>query len=157
MKARERHPHLLNELIESELGAVETYQEVVRSAVGEPTSARNEFRRLEKDHRHSAEALARHLGLSDVPPVSPGQWKRFIIAMRDTFKVIDNPSMISALKEGEMRLVHQYDRALQEGSLDSDVVQLIESNLLPSAMARAQSINHFIAAQTGSRSPESST
>jgi hypothetical protein len=154
MNLSETHCPILNDLIGSELGAVETYQEVVRSAVGEPTSARNEFQQLENDHRHSAEALALHLGLSEVPPVSQGQWKRFIIAMHDTFKVIDNPSMIAALKEGEMRLAHQYERAVQDKSLDSKLVHLIESTLLPKAKARAQRINRFIAAQTGTGSTE---
>jgi hypothetical protein len=154
MRLSQNHQQILSELIESELGAVETYQGVVHSAVGEPTSARNEFRRLENEHRHSAESLVRHLGLAELPPVSQGQWKRFIIAMHDTFEVLDNPSVIAALKDGETRLAHQYELALQNGSVVPDLEHLIRSTLLPRAKAHAQALNRFVAAQTGTDSTE---
>lgn len=154
MSLRGKHPRVLSELIESELGAVATYHQVMECSVGEATSAKNEFRQLENDHRHSVEALSRHLGLADVPPVSPGQWKSFIMAMQDTFEVVDNPSMIAALKDGEIRLAGQYERALREESLASDLRRLIETTLLPKARAHAQSLNRFIAAQSGTSPPE---
>lgn len=149
MSFHAKHTDTLNDLIESELGAVDTYHEVVESAVGEPTSARNEFRRLESDHRHSVEALTRHLGLSEMPPVSPGQWRRFIVATQDSFKVLDNAAMMAALKNGETRLATQYERVMADETFDADLKDLVDSTLLPRARAHAQSINRFIAAQSG--------
>ena len=135
----------LNSLLRGELSAVETYQQALEK--GTHTASSSELRRIHDEHRHAATILSQHVEQhGGEPDRSSGAWGSFAKAVEGTAKLFGNEAALKALKEGEEHGIKEYRQALTEKELPNDCAVLIESKLLPNAIAHVPALDRLMAA-----------
>jgi bacterioferritin (cytochrome b1) len=119
-----------NELLRSELSAVETYGQAMERYSASPAAA--ELSRIRSEHVQSAKRLvAKVREIGGRPAMNSGPWAMFTSAVRGTFQLFGAGSIIEFLKKGEESARRAYQRALQDEKVRSDFKQTIREKLLP--------------------------
>src|SRR4051812_3723153 len=120
---------LLNSLLRGELAATETYQQAL-AKVGDEQGA-EQLRQIHHEHRSAANTLRQEVHKhGGQPDQDSGSWGAFAKALEGTAKLFGNAAALKALKEGEERGLKDYESALKDASLPSDVTSLIQNTLL---------------------------
>ena len=119
----------VNALIKDELAAVESYRQAVGRLHGPAIS---ELRRLENEHERAAVLLQQAVAERGIEPaLSAGAWGVWSRLVESAAAMMGETAAIKALKEGEEHGVRDYERALKDAALPSDVRALIQTELLP--------------------------
>ena len=134
----------LNSLLRGELSAIETYKQALAKD-GDNISP-GELRRIHDEHRQAATILADHIQQhGGQPDRTSGAWGSFAKAVEGTAKLFGNAAALKALKEGEEHGIKEYQEALTKRELPGDCAVLIESKLLPNAMAHVPALDRLMA------------
>lgn len=132
----------VNALIQDELAAVESYRLAVGRVHG-PAIA--ELRRLENEHEKAAALLQQAVAERGIEPAitagARGVWSRLV---EGAASLLGEDQALRALKEGEEHGVRDYERALGDAALFSDVRALIQSDLLPVTREHIPTLDRFL-------------
>lgn len=119
-----------NELLRSELAAVETYGQAMEQHAASPAVV--ELSRIRSEHVQSAKKLVADVRqIGGRPAMNSGPWAMFTSAVRGTLQLFGAGSVIEYLMKGEETARRAYQRALQDEKVRSDFKQTIRENLLP--------------------------
>jgi uncharacterized protein (TIGR02284 family) len=126
----EKTTKMLNHLLRGEISAVETYRQALQK-VGDVPGAQ-QLNMVHQDHTQAVTRLREHvMRYGGEPSQSSGAWGGFAKAVQGTANLFGDESSIKALKEGEEHGLKEYQEALSEEQLPSDLKTLIQQELLP--------------------------
>ena len=138
--------HLLNDLLQGEIAATETYQQAVDKARNDSRNFRLEA--IHAEHRAAANALRMHVREGGGDPVrSSGVWGAFAKTIEGAAKLFGKTAALKALKEGEEHGIRTYEDALEDDSLAPECKSLIESTLLPQTRDHVRVLDELMKAK----------
>jgi hypothetical protein len=136
--------HALNDLVQGEIAAAETYTQAIEKFRGKPEQAALE--RLRVDHVDAAQRLKAH-ATAGAPPTSSGPWGAFARAVEGTAKAFGSTAALKALQEGEEYGEGLYVKGLEDERLDPTVRTLLSSVLLPRQRSHVATLESLKKAQ----------
>jgi hypothetical protein len=123
----------LNKFLKDELSAMETYQQVLNSLKDEVGLGNSET--LKPIYDNHAEAVFSLQGLirrlDGTPVESSGAWGTWAKLLMGGANILGHKSALKALQEGEKNGAEDFEAALEDAELPSDIRALIETKLLP--------------------------
>ncbi len=137
----------MNELLRSELSAVETYLQALekeRQKFGHET----EFQQLNtilSEHQQAASQLRTEIQqLGGTPVQDSGAWGTWSKMVMGTAKLMGDKAALKALKEGEESGLKEYQEGLQDPDTPSEVKPVINS-LLARQQAHIRTLDELMA------------
>jgi len=135
--------HIVNDMLQGELAATETYQQALAQVQKEPGA--EDLRRAHVEHREAANRLRQYVHeLGDKPSQSSQTWGAFAKAVEGTAKLFGNAAALKALKAGEERGVATYEEALANEHLPKDFVEFVRTTLLPQTRAHVDMLDRIL-------------
>ena len=140
----------LNKFLKDELSATETYQQALNkfrddAGLGEAES----LIPLHKAHQEavsSLQALIQRLG--GTPCEDSGTWGTWSKIVQGGANMMGTKAALKALQSGEKSGAEEYEQALQETDLPSDIRSLIETMLLPAQRAHIVTLEQLLDVET---------
>lgn len=121
---------MVNELLNGELSAAETYQDALQKLASTPEGPT--LRSFLSEHESAVGKLkSRVEGLGGEPSRSSGPWGVWSKAVERSSQFFGREVALRALKNGEEIGAADYEQALSNRNLSEDVKAMIESDLLP--------------------------
>ena len=128
-----------NDLLQSELSAVETYHQAIEKYAG--ATVTEELRHICLDHAHAAARLAARVkDMGGEPERAAGAWGSFATSVRTTENLYGEESAIEWLQRGEEMTRKQYQNALLDDDVVTDTKGIIREELLPSVIHHIASL-----------------
>lgn len=121
---------VLDSLLRGELSAIETYSQAIHKFPG--STAENDLQDMRTDHLDSVETLRELItDLGGNPSTDSGAWGGFAKSVESVAALFGDSSAMAALKQGEEHGISEYEDALEDKSIDSEVKEVIREELLP--------------------------
>lgn len=121
---------MLNELLQGELSAVETYRQAIEKVGSVPGS--QQLLVFKEGHSAAAKALE---GLvtaqGGVPAKTSGTWGTWAKTVMGSAKILGDTAALKALKEGEEHGAKEYEEALKNDNVAPEIKAAIRDTLLP--------------------------
>jgi uncharacterized protein (TIGR02284 family) len=131
--------HIINDMLQGELAATETYQQAIAQVGNEPGA--QDLRRLHADHREAANRLRQFVrDFGGEPSQSSQTWGAFAKAVEGVAKVFGNSAALKALKAGEERGAANYQEALTNEHLPKEFVEFLRTTLLPQTQTHVEAL-----------------
>lgn len=135
--------HIVNDMLQGELAATETYQQALEQ-VGNEEGA-DDLRRIHVEHREAANRLRQFVHeLGEKPSQSSQSWGAFAKAVEGAAKLMGNQTAIKALKVGEERGASLYEEALGNKHLPGNFVEYLRTTLLPQTRGHVEVLNRIL-------------
>jgi len=135
--------HILNDILQGELAATETYQQALAKVSNEPGS--QDLRRIHAEHREAANRLRQFVRqFGGEPSQSSQTWGAFAKAVEGVAKLLGNRTALKALKAGEERGAANYEDALTNEHLPKDFITYLGSTLLPQTQAHVELLDRIL-------------
>ena len=140
----------LNKFLKDELSATETYQQALAklrddAGLGESESLMPIYEN-HKEAVASLQALISRLG--GTPCEDSGAWGTWAKIVQGSANLLGKEAALTALQGGEKSGAADYEEALQDTELSSDVRSLIETKLLPAQQAHIHTLDRLLGAET---------
>jgi hypothetical protein len=136
----------LNKFLKDELSATETYQQALNKLREHASLAESEslmpIYENHKDALSSIQALISRLG--GTPSEDSGTWGTWAKIVQGGANILGKKAALKALQGGEKSGAEDYEEALQDTELSSDVRSLIESKLLPAQQAHIRTLDRLL-------------
>lgn len=139
---------VLNKLLKSELSATETYEQALdkfqeESELGDA----NHLQPLYEDHQQAVSSLQEMIQQTGGKPVEDsGAWGAWSNLVMGGAKMLGRDAALKALIEGEKSGQEDYEEALQESGLPSEVRSLVENKLYPAQNSHINTLNRLLGA-----------
>jgi uncharacterized protein (TIGR02284 family) len=131
-----------NDLLQSELSAVETYHQAIEKYAG--ATVTEELRRICLDHARAAAQLAvRVQDMGGEPERTAGAWGNFATSVCSTENLYGEESAIEWLQRGEEMARKHYQNALLDDDVVTDTKGIIREELLPSVIHHIASLERL--------------
>jgi rubrerythrin len=119
-----------NSLLRGEFSAIETYNQALEKFDSE--IERSALRSIQNDHQNSASRLREHLiDMGAEPSTESGAWGSFAKAVEGTAKMLGESPALAALQQGEEHGVDEYEEALRNPDVMTEIKTVIRQELLP--------------------------
>jgi hypothetical protein len=126
MNATEDCIDVCNSLLRGELSAVETYTQAIEKFDTEVELTA--LRGIRSDHEKAASRLREHLiDMGAEPAADSGAWGGLVTA-----KMLGESPALAMLEKGEQHGIDEYQEALEDPNVMSEIKQVIRGELLPS-------------------------
>jgi hypothetical protein len=137
--------HALNDLVQGEIAAVETYGQAIEKFIGKP--AQSALERLRANHVDAVNQLKSHATGAAKPATSSGPWGAFARAVEGAAKLFGGSAALKALQEGEEYGDKLYAKSLDDARLDPAVRSLLSGVLLPRQRSHIATLEGLKSAQ----------
>lgn len=136
----------INSLLQNELSAMETYRQTLnkfrkQTALGEMNFLMSSF----EDHKAAACSLRgkiQHLGGTSAQDSGAwGTWAKIVMAGANC---LGKQAALKVLREGELTGLEDYEKALLDHELPSDIRSLIENKLLPAQQRHMRTLDQLL-------------
>lgn len=144
------HIETLNKLLKDELSATETYQQALDKLREDAGLAESEYLLpIYEDHKDAASSLQAQIRqLGGTPSEDSGAWGTWAEIVQGGANMLGKEAALKALQQGEKSGAEDYEEALQDPELPSDVRSLIETKLLPAQQSHISTLNRLLDAAT---------
>lgn len=133
----------VDELIRGEMSAVKSIDAII-SKIKDANEVR-ELSTMRSDHANAVELLKAHASADVIDDSqSAGPWGAFASAFTSGASLFGDKAALGALKIGEEHGRQEYKEFLEEGSIDSELRNLIEQQLMPQQERHLKTISHYI-------------
>ncbi|MDD5578535.1 MAG: DUF2383 domain-containing protein [Methylobacter sp.] len=140
----------IDKLLKNELSATETYQQAMDKLREDAVLAESEYiTPIYEDHKQAVSTLqdqVRQLG--GTPSDGSGAWGVWAEIVQGGANMMGKESALKALQKGEKSGAEDYEEALQEADLPSEVRSLIETKLLPAQQSHIRTLDRLLDAAT---------
>lgn len=140
----------INKLLKGELAAVESYQQALDKLRQDVSLGESEhLRPIYQDHKiavSSLQTLSRSLG--GTPAETSGAWGTWATLVLESASILGNRTALKTLREGENSGVDDYEQALKDDELSTDLRTLIAAKLLPAQQAHILTLDRLLDAAT---------
>lgn len=141
---------MVDKLLQDELSATETYQQAMNT-LQEKATAMNEMEYLKpiyEDHKEAVSTLQEEIRqMGGTPAEDSGAWGKWAEIVQGGADMLGKTTALKALQEGERNGIEDYEEALQESDLPSNVRSLIETKLLPAQQSHIRTLDRLLDAQ----------
>ncbi|MGZ8158781.1 MAG: DUF2383 domain-containing protein [Methylobacter sp.] len=141
---------ILEKLLKNELSATETYQQALDKLKEETGLGESEdlmpIYENHKDAVSSLQALTTRLG--GTPAEDSGAWGTWAKIVLGGANILGKKAVLKALQEGEKSGETDYEEALEDSELDSEILSLIETKLLPAQKSHIETLDRLLGAET---------
>jgi hypothetical protein len=121
--------HIVNDMLQGEIAATETYQQALAQVGNEPGA--EGLHGAHRDHREAANRLRQYVrALGGEPSQSSQTWGVFAKAVEGAAKLLGNTAALKALKAGEERGAATYEEALTNEHTSSTRVHRLLARFL---------------------------
>lgn len=132
----------LDDLIRGELSAVECY-DVALPKITDLTE-RDTLRQFKQDHVRAIEVLKKYAPTEVImESQTSGVWGKLTKAFTSGASIFGDKAALKALKAGEAHGVKEYKEALADAAIQSELKQLIRTELLPNQEKHIQALDSF--------------
>lgn len=124
--------NVLNKLLSNELSAIETYQQAleklrIEAGLGEAL----QLLPIYEDHKAAVSSLQEQIyHLGGRPLYDSGIWEKWAEMVHEGANLLGKEAALNALREGEKSGVEDYEQAVQNPDLPSDLRSLIQAKML---------------------------
>ena len=130
MNATDECIEVCNSLLRGELSAIETYNQAIAKFDNDPE--RRALEGIRSDHERSVNRLREHLlDMGATPSTDSGAWGSFAQAVEGTAKLLGESPALKALEEGEEHGMNEYEEALRNPEVMSEIKTVIRGELMP--------------------------
>lgn len=136
----------IDKLLKDELSATETYQQALDTFRKKGATVESEnLMPIYEDHEEAVSTLQtqiRQMGAN--PSGDSGAWGSWAKIVQGGANLLGKQSALQALQEGERSGAEDYEEALQDPELPSDVRSLIETKLLPAQQSHIRILDRLL-------------
>ncbi|WP_394753281.1 DUF2383 domain-containing protein [Crenothrix sp.] len=137
---------LLNKFLKDELSATETYQQALnklRDDVG--LSVAESLMPLYEAHKDSVSSLQSLIQrLGGTPSEDSGSWGTWAKLVQGGANLLGKQAALKSLQEGEKKGVKDYEDALEDAELHTDISSLIKTKLLPAQQSHLRILDRLL-------------
>ncbi len=139
----------IDKLLKDELSATQTYQQALDklqedSSIGDA----GYLQPIYEDHKEAVSTLQEQIRqLGGTPSEDSGAWGTWAEIVQGGANLLGEKTALQALQEGEKSGIEDYEEALQDANLPSDVRSLIETKLLPAQQAHIRILERLLDAK----------
>jgi uncharacterized protein (TIGR02284 family) len=135
--------HIVNDMLQGEIAATETYQQALAQVGNEPGA--DDLRRHHVEHREAANWLRQYVReLGGQPSQSSQTWGVVAKAVQGVAKLFGNTAALKALKVGEERGAATYEEALTNEHLPKEFIDFVRTTLLPQTQAHVHVLDRIL-------------
>ncbi|MDO9269186.1 MAG: DUF2383 domain-containing protein [Methylobacter sp.] len=141
----------IDKLLKDELAATETYQQVLDKFREDVSFGETSYLMpIYEDHKEAVSSLQEQASqLGGIPSEDSGVWGTWAEIVQGGANLLGQKAALKALQEGEKSGADDYEEALQDPELPSDIRSLIETKLLPAQQSHILTLDRlFDAAAT---------
>ena len=133
----------LNELLQGELSAVETYKQALKSVSDEPGA--KDLKAALSNHESAVKSLNDQVKKAGgTPTTSSGAWGTWAATVTGTAKVLGDQAALKALKEGEEHGIKEYKEALEDEDVPESTKKIIRDKFLPNQQAHIHTLDKIM-------------
>ncbi|MGE3610253.1 MAG: DUF2383 domain-containing protein [Bacteriovoracaceae bacterium] len=133
----------IDELIRGEMAAVKSIDVVLHKL--KDTKEKDQLMTLRNDHEKAVQSLKRYVSADFKEDVqSSGPWGSFTKAFVGGASFFGDRTALQALKVGEEHGVNEYKQALADSSIQQDLRNVIQNELLPNQEKHIQLIGRYL-------------
>lgn len=131
-----------NELLRGELAAVETYCQAQEKFSDQPQAGT--LTRIRETHAAHVDQLTRHVvSMGGTPSRDSGPWGGFAKAVTGGAKMLGETTAIQALIVGERHGISEYEDALNNEDVMSEIKTVIRGEFLPDLRANVSALEQL--------------
>ncbi|WP_320415844.1 DUF2383 domain-containing protein [Methylomonas montana] len=140
------HIQSINSLLQNELSAIETYQQALdkfrkQTALGEMDFLMSTF----EDHKAAVFSLRGKIQqLGGTSAQDSGTWGTLAKIVMASANCMGKQTALKVLREGELTGSEEYEKALLDHELPSDIRSLIENKLLPAQQRHMRTLDQLV-------------
>jgi uncharacterized protein (TIGR02284 family) len=135
----------IDKLLRDELAAKETYQQVLDKFREEASLSGADFLKpIYEDHKEAVSSLQEQaVQMGGTPTEDSGIWGTWSEIVQGGANMFGQKAALKALQEGEKTGADDYEEALQDPDLPSEVRSLIETKLLPAQQSHIRTLDRL--------------
>jgi uncharacterized protein (TIGR02284 family) len=139
----------IDKLLKDELSATQTYQQALDkfqedSSIGDA----GYLKPIYEDHKEAVSTLQEQIRqLGGTPSEDSGAWGTWSEIVQGGANMLGKKTALKALQEGEKNGIDDYEEALQDTELPSDIRSLIETKLLPAQQSHIRTLERLLDAE----------
>ncbi|MGL5017840.1 MAG: DUF2383 domain-containing protein [Luteolibacter sp.] len=131
MNTNNNNENSCNSMLRGELSAIETYSQAIAKFASDPgVTILTEIRASHIANEGALRRIANEYGAESA--TSSGPWGTFATSVEGIATLLGKSPALIALQQGEEHGVNQYERAIEDSSLDEKIKDFIKNTLLPS-------------------------
>ena len=135
--------HIINDMLQGEIAAAETYQQTLGQAGNAPGA--DDLRRLHREHSEAASRLQQYVRtLGGESSQGSQTWGAFARAVEGAAMLFGNAAALKALKAGEERGVATYEEALTNKHLPEEFLEFVRTSLLPQTRSHVEVLDRLL-------------
>jgi hypothetical protein len=136
----------IDKLLQDEMSATETYQQALNKFREDGQTAESEnLMPIYEDHEEAVSTLKdqiRQMGAT--PSEDSGAWGSWAKIVQGGANLMGKQAALKALQEGERSGIEDYEEALQDPELPTEVRSLIENKLLPAQQSHIRILDRLM-------------
>jgi uncharacterized protein (TIGR02284 family) len=136
-------PTQLDDLIRGEMAAVRSYNTALEKAKG--TALESKLQTIKKDHQDAVNTLQKFAGNEVKEDTQDsGVWGGFTKAFTGAASLMGNKTALQALNTGEKHGINEYQEALDDDTIKSELKTVIRAKLLPNQKKHFEELKSFL-------------
>ncbi len=143
------HIERIDKLLRDELSATQTYQQALDKLQEDASIGEAEYLQpIYQDHQEAVSNLQEQIRqLGGTPSEDSGAWGTWSEIIQGGANMLGRTTALKALQEGERSGITDYEEALQDSELPSNVRSLIETKLLPAQQSHIRTLDRLLDAE----------
>lgn len=135
----------IDKLLRDELAAKETYQQVLDKFREDASLGSADYLKpIYEDHKEAVASLQEQaIQLGGTPTEDSGIWGTWSEIVQGGANMLGQKTALKALQQGEKTGADDYEEALQDPDLPSEVRSLIETKLLPAQQSHMRTLDRL--------------
>jgi len=136
----------IDKLLRDELSATQTYQQALDKLQEDASLGEAEYLQpIYQDHKEAVSSLQEQIRqLGGTPSEDSGAWGTWAEIVQGGADLLGRTTALKALQEGERSGIEDYEEALQDANLPSEVRSLIETKLLPAQQSHVRTLDRLL-------------
>lgn len=136
----------LDKLLKDELSAAETYQQALDKLRKDAALGESEYLMpIYEDHKYAVSSLQAEIRqLGEAPSEGSGAWGAWAELVLGGANMLGKKAVLKTLQEGEKSGAEDYEKALQDTELPSNIRSLIETKLLPAQQSHIRTLDRLL-------------
>ncbi|MCX7096257.1 MAG: DUF2383 domain-containing protein [Methylobacter sp.] len=136
----------IDKLLRDELSATQTYQQALDKLQEDASLGEAEYLQpIYQDHKEAVCSLQEQIRqLGGTPSEDSGAWGMWAEIVQGGADLLGRATALKALQEGERSGIEDYEEALQDANLPSEVRSLIETKLLPAQQSHVRTLDRLL-------------
>ncbi|WP_333876181.1 DUF2383 domain-containing protein [Methylobacter sp.] len=139
----------IDKLLQDELSATQTYQQALDKLQEDASLGDAGYLQpIYEDHKEAVSTLQEQIRqLGGTPAEDSGAWGTWAEIVQGGANMLGKKTALKALQAGEKNGIEDYEKALQDSDLPSDIRSLIETKLLPAQQSHIRTLDRLLDAE----------